>query len=83
MVRSGIRPNAAQTEQLLTALAAQDLAGRAMADFFLRHFYGDTVRFDPTWTGQQQQRGINLWRARVNGRTNNRAIAPTAAAPAN
>ncbi len=66
MARAGLKPNRAQTEQMIAGLSAQDVAGRAMADFMLRQFYGNLVpQYDPTWTGTRQQRVINLWRQKV------------------
>ena len=78
MAREGIRPNGAQLDQMLGTLSAQDIAGRAMADYLLRQFYGNGPPFDPTWTGQRQQRAINVWRSRV-GRPATRDAAAAAA----
>ncbi len=65
MVRSGLKPNASQVEQMILGLSSQDVGSRTMSDFMLRQFYGNAVPFDPTWTGQQQQRAINVWRQRI------------------
>ena len=57
---------------MLDDLASRDTASRAMSDYLLRRFYANAARqlpaFDPTWTGQAQVRGINLWRTHL-GRT--------------
>lgn len=85
MARQGIPPNRSQTEQMVTGLAAQDLAGRAMADFMLRRFFGNQVpAADPTWTGARQQRVINNWRQKLGlpatrGNANGAALSPAAA----
>lgn len=80
MSRRRLRPNANQLEQMITGLSAQDVAGRAMADFMLRQFYPGGPPFDPTWTGQTQQRAINVWRKRVGLSATGRAAATNDAA---
>lgn len=78
MARRGIRPNASQLDQMLAGLAAPEVPMRALSDFVLRQFYANGPPFDPTWTGTQQQRAINVWRSRV-GRSARGAAAATLA----
>ena len=65
MIRRGIAPSSNQLEQMVSALSAQDLATRAIADHVLRQMYGNNVRYDPTWSGARQRIGVNAWRKRV------------------
>ena len=78
--------SAAQINAMLDDLTAPDIASRAMSDFLLRRFHRNAARrlpnFDPTWTGQSQTRGANLWRSYLS-RTSNAAQRQPAAAAAN
>lgn len=65
LIRTGARPNAVQLEQMLNGLSSPNIAGRAMSDYMLRQYIRNPPPFDPTWTGQTLQRGINLYRERA------------------
>lgn len=78
MARRGIRPNRNQLEQMVAGLSAQDVAGRAMADYLLRQFHANGPPFDPAWNAATRQRAINVWRQRL-GLPASRATQPNAA----
>jgi hypothetical protein len=76
MAGNGTKPNAAQLEQLFAGLQSGQLANRAISDYLLRRVYGGGPLFDPAWTGNNQTRGVNLWRNYA-ARARPNAIVPT------
>lgn len=51
-----------QANALVGVLQSNSVAGRATADFLLRRALNGGPKFDPTWTGTSQTRGVAGWR---------------------
>jgi hypothetical protein len=60
---------------MLTGLQAPQITTRSLNDYLLRRFAGGGPIFDPSWTGQNQTRGVGLWRSYL-GRSAARAVRP-------
>jgi hypothetical protein len=54
--------DAGQLDLLVVGLESADLPGRAIHDYLLRRALNAGPDFDPAWSGQTHQRGVNVWR---------------------
>jgi hypothetical protein len=61
-VRDGKPLNARQIEMLITGMASQESASRAMSYLMLKKAFPQGPPFDPNWTVQLRLRSINAWR---------------------
>lgn len=67
-----LRYTRAQATALVRHLQSDQVSVRVSADFLLRYALGGGPRFDPTWTGTLQNRGVNAWRAWITKRYQSR-----------
>ncbi len=71
----GVPADAVQIDLLLMGLESPVLARRAICDYLLRRFNHGGPPFDPSWTGQEQQRGVALWQRTLGRATGLRGAA--------